>query len=243
MSQRYSHELYRRTPLADASKLITSNQNHDMNLDFVITDKGQYAGVGKTRQLLKHITDLQLRSARYSNPLTLLPGNVPLYEHVDELLSRKQHFYIAYCDLNDFKPFNDYFGYDKGDDVIKYLAQCIEAECKANHDFIGHIGGDDFILVLTTDDWKAQCRNILQRFISHRDTFYDEQSLLSGGIWGVDRANNRRLYDLLSLSIGAANPNHQHCHSHHDVAALAASAKKQAKARGGNNLYVLEETR
>jgi hypothetical protein len=72
--------------------------------DFVIVDEGRYAGVGKVLGLLKKITELQIRNARYANPLTLLPGNVPIFEYLDQLIQDRQVFTVAYCDIDNFKP-------------------------------------------------------------------------------------------------------------------------------------------
>src|SRR5690606_20413911 len=112
-----------------------------LSQDFIITRDGRFYGIGKTSTLLRRITEQQIRNARYANPLTLLPGNVPIHELLEELLARDEPFHVAYCDLDHFKPYNDCYGYSRGDEVIVYLAQIIQGEVDAQLDFVGHIGG------------------------------------------------------------------------------------------------------
>ena len=100
-----------------------------------------------SRILLKRITELQIRNARYANPLTLLPGNVPINEHVEHLLENYLPFTACYFDLDNFKPFNDLYGYSRGDMVIRLLGTILQSACNPQCDFIGHIGGDDFMII------------------------------------------------------------------------------------------------
>ncbi len=225
-------------PLERVSQKITNRLNFEFEHDFIITRNGDYLGIGLVRDLLKRITDLQIRNARYANPLTLLPGNVPIYEHIDNLLEAQRRFTVCYCDLDHFKPYNDCYGYSKGDEVIQKVAQVLSAHVDQQHDFIGHIGGDDFILIFTSDDWQERCEHVLRHFEREVRAFYNEQDLAAGGIYAQDRQGNSQFFPLLTLSIGAVTPDLGRCHTHHQVAALASDAKRQAKKIGGNSLFV-----
>lgn len=253
--KQYSRELYGRRPVTRfmdrhplvvehdlpverVSQKVTDQLNFEVEHQFIITRDGHYLGIGLVRDLLKKITDLQIRNARYANPLTLLPGNVPIYEHIDRLLEEQRRFTVCYCDLDHFKPYNDSYGYTRGDEVIQKLAQILCAHIDDQCDFAGHIGGDDFILVFTSDDWQERCEHILRHFERERGLFYNETDLTQGGIWGNDRQGNSVFFALLSLSIGAATPDLERCHSHHQVATLATEAKRQAKKIAGNSLFI-----
>lgn len=225
------------TPMQEVSRLITGASGGDMNLDFIITRNGDYAGVGKVATLLKNITDMQLRSARHSNPLTQLPGNVPIHEQVDDLLKTRTDFHFAYIDINDFKPFNDYYGYSLGDEIINCLAAVITRETNRSLDFVGHIGGDDFVVLFRCGDWERKCRAIIATFASHVRGFYSARELAAGGIHCLDRQGRETLCPLLSLAIGVVHPDPEQCFSHHDVAILASEAKHEAKSGGGNVLF------
>jgi diguanylate cyclase (GGDEF)-like protein len=91
------------------------------------------------------ITEMQISAARYANPLTQLPGNVPINEHVDQhAIATAAPSFAAYIDIDNFKPYNDSFGYRRGDDVIHALGRLCCEITDQREDFVGHIGGDDF---------------------------------------------------------------------------------------------------
>ncbi|MCG8672039.1 MAG: GGDEF domain-containing protein [Pseudomonadales bacterium] len=254
ISARYSRELHGRKPihkflnpnsiivdkecsLNRVSQLITDNLDYDLSQDFIITDEGRYIGVGNPRELLKRITDQQLKNARYCNPLTQLPGNVPIYEQIDELLEKRKSFWVAYLDLNHFKPYNDVYGYSHGDEVIQSVAQIASSQVRVDHDFVGHIGGDDFVIIFTEETWQTTCDNILTLFAEEVSHFYNLKDLKNGGIWSEDRNGKSSFFSLLTLAIGVIHPDPDRCRSHHDVAELASDAKHQAKLSAGNSLF------
>lgn len=226
------------TPISQVSRVITDNPSYDLNLDFVLTSGDQYLGMAKPRALLRRITEQQVRSARYCNPLTQLPGNVPLHETIDEFLHHHQDFNIAYCDLNHFKPYNDTFGYSRGDEVILRVSELIQEHIHEKLDLLFHIGGDDLIIIFRDRDWLSSCEQILKDFDRLMERFYPEEILREGGIWGENRRGEEQFFPLLSLAIGVVNPDTERCMSHHDIAALAADAKHQAKRPGGNQLFI-----
>jgi diguanylate cyclase (GGDEF)-like protein len=256
----YSRELYGRRPIGDfmdsnaivvadsstyedVSRKITSNAEETLYQHFIVTRGGQYLGVGRTGALLQRVTEQKLRLARYANPLTLLPGNVPIYERIDELLAARAEFHVAYCDLNDFKPFNDYFGYGRGDEMLSRVGQLMRDVIDEEDDFVGHIGGDDFVLIFTSPDWQQRCERLLDRLAETIPDFYSEEARAAGGIVCLSRAGEERFFPITSLAIGVCRPDPHHCQSHHDVADLASDAKKRAKELGGNAIFVSRRRR
>lgn len=252
---RYGRELYSKKPIKDfmntspiivekdndlksVSKMITHEDNQELNTAFIVTNNNKYIGIGRTKKLLQQITEEQIHNARYANPLTLLPGNVPIYEWIDELIKQKQKFHIAYCDLNFFKPYNDKYGYSKGDEIITWLGELLKSELTSRTDRVGHIGGDDFVILFTNDDWKSVCENILNFFAKQVTYFYKADDIKAGGINGISRTGKEEFFPILSLAIGVVSPNPKLCSSHHDVAELASDAKHEAKKLGGNSLFV-----
>ena len=103
----------------------------------------------------------------------------------------------------------------------------------SERDLIGHIGGDDFVLVLCSADWHERCERLLSAFKEAALEFSSSEEQAAGGIWSEDRRGQKQFFPLLGLSIGVVLPDPARCHSHHDVAALAAKAKHQAKRRRG----------
>lgn len=227
-----------RMAVEDVSKLITDKSQFDFSHDFIVTRDSHFLGVGHIRDLLKVITELQIKYARYSNPLTGLPGNVPIYETIDSLLSSRTGFRIAYCDLDHFKPFNDVYGYSRGDRIIQNLAIILNDNVDHETDFVGHIGGDDFVIIFRSSNWEQRCKKILDDFELSVVDHYDEEHIQMGGITAVDRKGNQMHYPLLSLSIGCVHPDPVCCSSHHAVASLATDAKFMSKKMDGNSLFI-----
>lgn len=224
------------TPLSLLSQRLTDSGRAEH--DFVITRAGQCLGIGRMRDVLRRMTELQIRSSCHANPLTLLPGNVPIHERIDEWLAGGQPFIACYADLDGFKPYNDFYGYARGDQVILRLAEVLARHADPVRDFLGHIGGDDFVLLYASEDWHARCEALIEDFAREQPLLYDEAERRAGGIRAADRSGRPCFHPLLSLSVGAVQPDPARCHSHLDVAALLAGAKREAKRRPGNTLFV-----
>jgi len=223
--------------LQDLSELILQSKPHHLANGFIVTEHGQYIGMGSGHDLLRLITKMQIDSARYANPLTLLPGNVPISEQIDNLLQSGTSFVACYCDLDHFKPFNDVYGYKKGDEVIQQTGRLLSEAC-GNYDFIGHIGGDDFIVLFQSDDWEKRCEALLSIMADNFPLFYSNSDRERGCIETEDRQGEKRLHPLISLSIGALVIGPNIYSSHHEVSAACVNAKKQAKKIYGNSLFV-----
>jgi diguanylate cyclase (GGDEF)-like protein len=223
--------------LQDLSNLILQSKPHHLAVGFIITDNGRYSGMGSGHDLLRLITQMQIDTARYANPLTLLPGNVPISEHIDRLLLSGKSFVACYCDLDYFKPFNDVYGYKKGDEVIQQTGRLLADAC-GSYDFIGHIGGDDFIVLFQSDNWERRCESLLSNLADTFPLFYSNADRERGGIETEDRQGEKRFHPLLSLSIGALVVEPDLYQSHHEVSTACVNAKKQAKKTLGNSLFI-----
>ncbi|MFZ6648989.1 GGDEF domain-containing protein [Undibacterium sp. TJN25] len=226
------------TSMQDVSHIIVeANPDHLIN-GIIITDQGRYLGLGTGPDLMREITQMQINAARYANPLTQLPGNVPINEHIDQLLQKRQTFCACYCDLDHFKPFNDVYGYRRGDDIIQMTSEVLKKHCDTQLDFIGHIGGDDFIILFQSADWEARCHGILNGFANAIQEFYSNEDRERGGYISEDRQGKKVFYPLISLSLGVVRSRLSQHYSHHQISIAASEAKKQAKKIHGNSLFV-----
>lgn len=216
------------TPLDKTADSITHEHRDKLPWHFIITQQGEYLGIGSVRDLLKEITQQQIQYASYANPLTQLPGNVPIYKHIDELLRFRQPFWLAYFDLNHFKPFNDVYGYAQGDKAIKLVADLLSQYCDTQ-DFIGHVGGDDFVVIFHDHHWQDICQQIVDEFDQRIRRLYLPEDLARGGIEARARTGENMFFPLIGLAVGVVAPDVELCDSHHQVAELASAAKKHAK--------------
>lgn len=226
------------TPIHELSGFLSESEIRHFTDGFIITEQGRYLGIGTGQDLLREITKAQIETARYANPLTLLPGNVPINEHIEHLLQSGKSFAVCYGDLDNFKPFNDVCGYRKGDELIQFTARLLGNICDPVHDFIGHIGGDDFILVMQSADWEHRCHRALSAFAQTSPALLDKEHRSAGGYLSGDRQGRIVHHPLPTLSIGVAWVNPELFSSHHEVAEVATDAKKMAKEKPGNSLFI-----
>ena len=226
------------TSLQELSYTMVQSDAHHLFNGFIITEHGRYLGMGTGHDLMREITQMQINAARYANPLTQLPGNVPINEHIDRLLHSGSRFWVCYCDLDHFKPFNDVYGYRKGDDVIQLTGEILSGHCDPNRDFIGHIGGDDFMILFQSEDWEARCQAMLDDFAAAILACYSTVDCERGGYISEDRQGKKVFYSLISLSLGVIKVEAHQYYTHHQIATRAAEAKKQAKKIHGNSLFL-----
>lgn len=201
---------------------------------FIVTDEGGYLGVGSSHDLMATITEMQISAARYANPLTQLPGNVPINEHIDRMLASDSEFVAAYIDIDNFKPYNDTYGYRRGDDVIQLLGRLTGEAADARCDFVGHIGGDDFFVIFQSADWEMRCWQLVRSFAEAMDGMLSAEERARGGYMAENRRGEFVFQPLPTLSIGVVKVAAGDCESHREVAAAASAAKKQAKKRAKN---------
>ncbi|HWH85151.1 MAG TPA: bifunctional diguanylate cyclase/phosphodiesterase [Pseudomonas sp.] len=228
--------------LQQVSRLITSRARQRIEEDFIITLNGSYLGLGRVIDVLKLITELKIQQARYANPLTLLPGNVPIQQCLTRLLQQGRESIICYVDIDSFKPFNDIYGYGRGDEVLLCLAQCLNERVDPSRDFVGHIGGDDFLLVLGPEDWRKRLNQLLDDFQSQCRRFYRPEHLEAGCFVAPNRQGVRQEFALLSLSIGVVHLRPEACATldASQLAEMASQAKHHAKGVVGFSVYLLE---
>ncbi|MCC7596363.1 GGDEF domain-containing protein [Janthinobacterium sp. FW305-129] len=226
------------TSLQELSYTMVQSSAHHLFNGFIITEHGRYLGMGTGHDLMREITQMQINAARYANPLTQLPGNVPINEHIDRLLHSGSRFWVCYCDLDHFKPFNDVYGYRKGDDVIQLTGEILSSHCDPNRDFIGHIGGDDFMILFQSEDWETRCHAMLDDFAAAILAYYSTGDCERGGYISEDRQGKKVFYSLISLSLGVIKVEAHQYYTHHQIATQAAEAKKQAKKIHGNSLFL-----
>lgn len=211
------------------TEVLTSSDQRYLTEGFIVTEGGRYLGLGTGEQLVRMVTEARIEAARHANPLTFLPGNIPISEHIGRLLAAGGEFVAGYCDLNHFKPFNDHYGYWRGDEMIRLVARTLLAHCDVRRDFVGHVGGDDFVVLFQSDDWLARCERIVAGFNEQARQLFDAPALARGGIDAEDRHGVTRFFALTTLSIGVVPVRPGRYERAEQVASAAAAAKHQAK--------------
>jgi diguanylate cyclase (GGDEF)-like protein len=171
-----------------------------------------------------------------SNPLTKLPGNISINQEIDRRIRENSIFALAYLDLDNFKPYNDHYGYVKGDMIIQKVADIILNvidKSGSRNDFIGHIGGDDFVFITHPKRTNRICGEIIEEFEKALPAYYDKEDLDRGFIELPDRRGNIVRYPRVSISIGVATNVHMDLKSHIRAAEVATEMKNFAKTFPG----------
>jgi diguanylate cyclase (GGDEF)-like protein len=171
------------------------------------------------------------------NPLTRLPGNIAIIKQIQRRLDSNEVFGLAYADLDYFKPYNDRYGFSRGDEVLKMIGRLILNTVKENQphgSFVGHIGGDDFVFIMDLEYIEETASEIIDNFNKIIPTFYDPEDRAKGFIESVDREENKRTFPLIGISIGAAHNRFRKFSHYGEIAEVASEMKKHAKCTGGS---------
>jgi diguanylate cyclase (GGDEF)-like protein len=196
------------------------------------------------RELLARIRMILKRSRQGldANPLTRLPGNLSIESRVEKGIASGQPLAVLYVDLNQFKAYNDVYGYDAGDRVIKSLAKILVDEIPKGASFVGHIGGDDFIVLSDPERMEKTAAHACSRFDKIVPSFYSVEDRERGAIQAVDRQGKIREFPLLSVAIGICHNKDRKLKSFAQIAHLGAELKKAAKTKPGS-AYVIDRRR
>jgi EAL domain-containing protein (putative c-di-GMP-specific phosphodiesterase class I)/GGDEF domain-containing protein len=228
-------------PLVELSRLITDDQSNHKGDAFVISEKGEFRGCGRFMDLLRVMTNLKMESAQYANPLSGLPGNVPIQKAIQSFLNQQRPFVVIYVDVDHFKPYNDHYSFDQGDDIIRAMSDILMHHVQPDIDFIGHIGGDDFIIVSPrVDDYEGICEGILTEFRKEIGRFYLPEDRLRRGIQAVNREGGPAFFSMMSLSLGVLLVKEGIFSHQQKLASYATLAKKKAKSLGGDTFAVID---
>jgi diguanylate cyclase (GGDEF)-like protein len=186
------------------------------------------------QELLARVRMIIRRTAQEleANPLTKLPGNVSIQQELDARIATQRPLAVCYCDLDHFKAFNDHYGFERGDLVIRRTAEILLEAVKQHGqptDFIGHIGGDDFVVITTPARADAISQAIITRFDAMAPTLYDEADRQRGALLHKDRKGRPVTMGFLTISIAVVtNEEHALTHLGH-IAQLGAELKARAK--------------
>lgn len=196
------------------------------------------------KELVARVRMVLRRTARDldANPLTRLPGNVSILNEIQKRIDTGKPFSVCYIDLDKFKVFNDKYGFEKGDEVIKNTARILinsVQEKGTPQDFIGHVGGDDFVVITDPDKNDGLCKNIIGQFDSMAPELYNKNDREKGYIVGKDRRGKTKKIPLMSISIGVVSNEKRKIAHVAEVGEIGAELKKYAKGLKGSN-YVTE---
>ena len=221
--------------LSEQSEIAVKVQAFEAGIDDYITKPFH------DEELLARVrTQLRRVQQRFLSPLTGLPGGLQVEQAIKYSLSRPDPWSILYLDLDNFKAFNDVYGFLAGNDLIRLvgrICQQVVHECGNTDDFVGHIGGDDFMVMTTPECAKTLSLRVATHFKEESLALYRPEHRERGSISGVDRKGRSYQFPLVSLSIGEVSNQIRQPHSMQELSYLTAEAKYLAKQSNGNIYY------
>ena len=215
--------------------IVTSHIEVENMVKSVEAGADDYMKKPVNKQELKARVTMNIRRAQRdqsSNPLTHLPGNRAINKTITQRLN--QPLALLYADLDNFKAYNDKYGFNKGDTIIADTADILSIAVQkhgSDQDFVGHIGGDDFIIVSTPQHAQAVAQNICTTFDAHAGSFYNAQDRIAKCIKAKDRQGTLRTFPLVSISVAILTNTNKKLESLAQIAQLAAELKKYAKSK------------
>jgi diguanylate cyclase (GGDEF)-like protein len=219
--------------VTDVSTLAMQRIQESLYDSVIVTKQDQMYGIVSIRSLIMKLSEIQIKIAQYSNPLSGLPGNNVIEETLQEVLTYKR-FSVLYIDIDSFKVFNDTFGFSQGDEVIMETAQIISdivLTVENEPSFVGHIGGDDFIAVVPHYHHEKLCEKIIRRFDQFILSFYSQEEIERGYIQAINRKGILENIPLTGISIAVVQNRHQFISTVGELSQIAAKVKKKCKTR------------
>ncbi|MGH2729314.1 MAG: GGDEF domain-containing response regulator [Actinomycetota bacterium] len=182
------------------------------------------------------------REMRDVNPLTHLPGNVQVQDEVAKRVDSGDPFALMYIDLDNFKAYNDHYGFLRGDEALRQLAKCARDAVVQHGDeraFVGHVGGDDFVVLVDPDSAETLAKAIIQAWDQALSSLYDPADFQRGYIEVADRRNQLHRFPLVTVSVGIASSAQRPIKTHWEAAEIATEMKQYAK-RKPQSTYALD---
>lgn len=228
------------TPIVTAAKMAMTRPRQSIydSIAVVNAATNEYLGFVSIKDLLLSSINIQVSRAKNCNPLTGLPGNIEIDERIEKLIGQAEPFAIIYFDLDNFKAYNDAYGFTNGDLMIKAVAETLTEYC-LEQDFCGHVGGDDFVVITVGDRAESFCSDAFGAFAQKSRELYSESDRERGFIVSKNRSGAVENFPLASLSAAAITNREQRFNSLDELSLVIAKTKKQAKQKSGNSLVIV----
>ncbi|MBP2625314.1 MAG: diguanylate cyclase domain protein [Firmicutes bacterium] len=224
-------------PLEAVAQLAMQRKKDNLYDLIIVVKRKRLLGTVSIIDLLKHVTNMQIRQAANANALTGLPGNLIIEEKLRRHVKDNSCFSLLYIDIDNFKAFNDKYGFERGDKALLLTAEILNsaiAEFDEEHNFLGHIGGDDFVIIANPVNRTVMCDKIITAFDERIATLYDAVDQHAEGIVIENRQGIQVKHPLMTISIGVINSTHHNFVNHLEISSIAAELKKKAKSIQGS---------
>ena len=204
--------------------------------DYVIKPCDPIELVARVKGTLRRAREMKALS-----PLTGLPGNVRIQDELQDLIRRAKSFALLYADLDNFKAYNDHYGFLRGDDALRFTARALQEsamEVSGDEAFVGHVGGDDYVVICPPGDAERICQTIIERFDQAVPGLYDAEDRDRGHIEIENRRKEIERFPLMSISIGVATTDRRDFTHHGEAVSVAGELKEFTKRTKGSSYAI-----
>ena len=218
------------TPISVVSDLAMNRTNEKLYDLIVVTENNKFAGIVTIKDLLQKTTELEISAAKHLNPLSGLPGNIIIEQTLNKLILNSPKYSVAYLDIDNFKAYNDVYGFKSGDQVIELLSDTLK-KYRDRFYFIGHVGGDDFVVIVdecVNNDYFMCIKKEFERDVLK---YYNDSDIENGYIISANRRGEIEKFPLITLTCVALNNAENNYKSVADLTEKLAHLKKVAKNR------------
>lgn len=226
------------TPISAVSHMAMSRPADKLYDFIIVTKKGEYLGTVTIKDLLQKTTEIEVVNAKHQNPLSGLPGNIIIEQKMNNCIISGGEYSILYLDIDNFKAYNDVYGFENGDMIIKLLSSTIVKNTDSNQ-FIGHIGGDDFVIILDNYETEPLSQSIIKNFEHDVLNYYNDNDIKNGYIITQNRHEETEKFPLISLTIVAITNKHTSFTDQYEISEQLASLKKKCKQQKGSCHYLI----
>ncbi len=178
---------------------------------------------------------------RRISPLTGLPGNVQIQADMKKRLLSKERFAVMYFDLDNFKAYNDVYGFSNGDEIIKFTAKTILKNIHTipcGNNFVGHIGGDDFVAIINKYDYVSICKKTIDDFDKEIKFFYTDEDIERGFVEVANRKGIIEEFPIVSISIAVIEVSENSNATPLEIGEISAQVKHRAKSILGSSYII-----
>lgn len=223
--------------------VIIPDNLHFNILDALLADDFiRYSDIKRDMKMRIEMSFLRIQRIIELNPLTRLPGNISIQKEITRKIQKDDKFAIAYADIDFFKPYNDKYGFSRGDEVIKMLGRLIFNIVRLDqpkNSFVGHIGGDDFIYIMDIETIENTSHKIIEEFDKIIPIFYEQADRENGFIESIDRSGKKMRFPIMSLSVGITDNKEKKFQHYGEISQVLAEMKNYAKSMKGS-FYMLD---
>ena len=229
-------------PIEVATKTALNRNDEEIYHNIIITKDDKYFGIVTIKKLLEETTQIELNRARHANPLTGLPGNLVIDWEANRHINQLIPFSAIYIDIDNFKSYNDVYGFEAGDTALSTTADIIHNSLKThcNDYFLGHVGGDDFIIFIPSTKIESLCHSIIETFDAKAKLFYSLEHQEQKYVVANNRNNVSEKFPLMTLSLAVLRVFNKRNINNKSLATKTAEIKKLCKNIKKSN-YIIKD--